>query len=89
MAGAPGIAECAVVGVPDPVMGEKVGLVAVALPGATIDVAAVIAALRGRLADFKIPQFVAIRETPLPRNPGGKVVKNALRKETAWGAPLR
>jgi len=89
LAGAPGIAECAVVGVPDEVMGEKVGLVAVAAPGATIDVPAVIASLRGRIADFKIPQYVAIRETPLPRNPGGKVIKNTLRRETEWGKPLR
>lgn len=89
LAGAPGIAECAVIGVPDPVMGEKVGLVAVPLPGKTIDSAAVVASLRGRLADFKIPQFVTIRESPLPRNPGGKVIKNILRRETEWGKPLR
>jgi acyl-CoA synthetase (AMP-forming)/AMP-acid ligase II len=89
LAGAPGIAECAVVGVPDPVMGEKVGLVAVPVAGATIDVPAVISSLHGRLADFKIPQFVTIRDTPLPRNPGGKVIKNALRTETIWGKPLR
>ena len=89
LAGAPGLAECAVIGVPDPVMGEKVGLVAVPMPGVTLDVAAVIASLEGKLADFKIPQFVTIRETPLPRNPGGKVIKNALRKDAVWGAPLR
>ncbi len=89
LAGAPGVAEAAVIGVPDDVMGEKVGLVVVPVPGTSVDVAAVIASLRGALADFKIPQFVAIRETPLPRNPGGKVLKPLLRKETVWGPPLR
>jgi long-chain acyl-CoA synthetase len=89
LAGAPGIGECAVIGVPCPIMGEKVGLVAVPLPGKTIDAQAVVASLRGRLADFKIPQYVAVRESPLPRNPGGKVIKNTLRRETVWGEPLR
>jgi len=89
LAGAPNVAEAAVIGVPDDVMGEKVGLVVVPVPGTTFDVQAVIASLRGTLADFKIPQFVAIREAPLPRNPGGKVLKARLREETVWGPPLR
>jgi len=89
LAGAPNVAEAAVIGVPDDVMGEKVGLVVVPVPGTTFDVGAVIESLRGVLADFKIPQFVAVRDTPLPRNPGGKVVKPLLRKETVWGPPLR
>jgi acyl-CoA synthetase (AMP-forming)/AMP-acid ligase II len=89
LAGAPGVAECAVIGVPDDVMGEKVGLVIVPAAGAQIDAAAIVAGLRGRIADFKIPQFVATRTTPLPRNPGGKVIKKQLRSETQWGAPLR
>ena len=88
LAGAPHVAEAAVIGVPDEVMGEKVGLVIV--PSDTsIDVTEVIAGLRGKLADFKIPQFVTVREAPLPRNPGGKVLKPILRKETVWGRPLR
>jgi acyl-CoA synthetase (AMP-forming)/AMP-acid ligase II len=89
LAGAPGVAEAAVIGVPDDVMGEKVGLVIVPSAGATVDIPAVIASLKGVIADFKIPQFVTLREAPLPRNPGGKVVKPILRKETTWGKPLR
>jgi acyl-CoA synthetase (AMP-forming)/AMP-acid ligase II len=89
LAGVAGIAECAVIGVPDDVMGEKVGLVIVAAPGATLDTAAVVAGLRGVIADFKIPQFVTLRDAPLPRNPGGKIVKKTLRAETVWGKPLR
>ena len=42
-----------------------------------------------RLADYKVPQFVAIREEPLPRNAAGKVVKDQLRQQVTWGKSLR
>jgi acyl-CoA synthetase (AMP-forming)/AMP-acid ligase II len=89
LAGAPGVGEAAVLGVPDDMMGEKVGAVIVPAQGSDLDVEAVLGHARERLADFKVPQYVALREEPLPRNPGGKVVKATLRDETEWGAPLR
>ncbi len=89
LAGAPGVGEAAVVAVPDEMMGEKVGAVIVALSGDRPDVAAILAHCRSHLADFKVPQYVAVRESPLPRNPGGKVLKAQLRAETSWGEPLR
>ena len=55
----------------------------------TVQVDAVIAHVRGRLADFKGPRYVAVRSKPLPRNPGGKVLKAQLREETDWGDSLR
>ncbi len=88
LAGAPGVLETAVVPVPDDMMGEKVGAVIVPA-GDGFDVDAVIAHVRERIADFKVPQYVALRTDPLPRNPGGKVLKSQLREETEWGAPLR
>ncbi|WP_410872099.1 class I adenylate-forming enzyme family protein [Nocardia sp. A7] len=81
LAGAPGIGESAVVGVPDDMMGEKVGAVVVPVPGTEFDEAAVLGYLRERLADFKVPQYFSVRTEPLPRNPGGKIVKTALRSE--------
>ena len=54
-----------------------------------LDVAAVIAHVQERIADFKVPQYVAVRTEPLARNPGGKVLKKQLREETEWGEPLR
>ncbi|MBC7305047.1 MAG: AMP-binding protein, partial [Nocardia sp.] len=81
LAGAPGIGESAVVGVPDDMMGEKVGAVVVPVPGTEFDEAAVLGYLRTRLADFKVPQYFSVRTEPLPRNPGGKVVKTVLRTE--------
>ena len=89
LAGAPGVGEVAVVAVPDEMMGEKVGAVIVPGTGAQVDVDAVIAYSRARLADFKVPQYVAVREDPLPRNPSGKVLKARLRNETDWGNPRR
>jgi acyl-CoA synthetase (AMP-forming)/AMP-acid ligase II len=86
LAGAPGVYEAAVVGVPDEVMGEKVGAVIVPQPGAPFDVPAVVEYLKTRIADFKIPQYVAVAAAPLPRNPGGKLLKRRLREETDWTA---
>jgi acyl-CoA synthetase (AMP-forming)/AMP-acid ligase II len=89
LAGAPGVGEAAVVAVPDEMMGEKVGAVIVPAGGAEADVDAIIAHCRENLADFKVPQYVALRSEPLPRNPGGKLLKAQIRDETSWGEPLR
>jgi acyl-coenzyme A synthetase/AMP-(fatty) acid ligase len=82
----PAVFEAAVIGVPDEMMGEKVGAVIVSQPGQKPDPADIQAFVRERIADFKVPQYIALRETPLPRNPSGKILKPVLRKETTWGA---
>jgi acyl-CoA synthetase (AMP-forming)/AMP-acid ligase II len=84
LAAAPGVFEVAVLGVPDSMMGEKVGAVLVPVPGGALDVPTVLEFARSRLADFKVPQFVDVRADPLPRNPGGKVLKPVLRDEVSW-----
>ena len=89
LAAFPAVFEVAVMGVPDTMMGEKVGAVIVPKPGQTIVPAELLAFARERLADFKIPQYVAIRTEVLPRNPGGKILKKQLRTETDWGAQLK
>jgi acyl-CoA synthetase (AMP-forming)/AMP-acid ligase II len=76
-------------GVPDEVMGEKVGTVIVPMPGVTLDVPAVLGYLGEHIADFKVPQYVAVSPAPLPRNPGGKLLKRKLREETDWAAAAR
>ncbi len=70
-------------------MGEKVGAVIVPVLAGELDVAAVIAHCRMHLADFKVPQYLALRAEALPRNPAGKLLKTQLRDETEWGAALR
>jgi len=84
LAAHPAVGEVAVVGVPDSMMGEKVGAVVVPLPGRELDPQELLAFARERLADFKVPQYVSVRADPLPRNPGGKVLKPPLREETEW-----
>jgi acyl-CoA synthetase (AMP-forming)/AMP-acid ligase II len=73
-----GVAEAAVIGVPDQRLGE-VG-VALVVPCAELDADTVIAFCRERLANYKIPRRVEFRDS-LPRNPSGKVLKTSLREE--------
>ncbi|MEV5850564.1 AMP-binding protein [Streptomyces sp. NPDC051985] len=84
----PGVLEAAVVGIPDEVMGEKVGAVIVPADD-DFDVASVISQVAERIADYKVPQFVSVRREPLPRNAGGKLLKRQLREGVDWGRPLR
>ncbi len=76
----PGVAESAVVGVPHPDFGEAVVAVVIAKPGVTLDAQALIAAMKNRIAAFKVPKRVFI-EPELPRNQMGKVQKNLLREQ--------
>lgn len=75
-----GVAESAVIGLPHPDFGEGVVAVLVAKPGAAVDGEVIIAALKSRIANFKIPKKVFI-VTELPRNAMGKVLKNQLREQ--------
>ena len=78
----PSVADVALVGVPDAVLGEEAVAVVVPRPG-TVPGAAAASALRehvaGRLAAFKVPRYVVFRAEPLPRTPTGKVLKRDLR----------
>ncbi len=76
----PGVAESAVVGVPHPDFGEAVVAVVVPRPGAAPEPAALLAALKGRIAGFKVPKQVFVL-AELPRNAMGKVQKNLLRQQ--------
>jgi malonyl-CoA/methylmalonyl-CoA synthetase len=76
----PGVAESAVVGVPDADFGEVGVAVVVPSPGATVDREQVLIELKRILANFKVPKRCVIVQE-LPRNAMGKVQKNVLRAE--------
>jgi malonyl-CoA/methylmalonyl-CoA synthetase len=76
----PGVVESAVVGVPHPDFGEAVTAVVVKQKGAALDEAAVVAHVKGQLANFKVPKRVVFVDD-LPRNAMGKVQKNILRDQ--------
>jgi malonyl-CoA/methylmalonyl-CoA synthetase len=76
----PGVAESAVVGLPHPDFGEGVIAMVVPKAGAALDGAAIVAELKGRIANFKVPKQVFVVDE-LPRNTMGKVQKNLLRQQ--------
>ncbi len=80
-----GVAESAVVGVPDDDWGEAVVAVVVAVPGEVVDAEGLRAEARRHLAAYKVPKRVLVVEE-LPRNSMGKVEKAALRATLAGTA---
>jgi malonyl-CoA/methylmalonyl-CoA synthetase len=75
----PDIKECAVVGVTDPVWGEKVCAALLLEAGKAIDIETLRAWGKERLAPYKVPKEVAVLEK-LPRNAMGKIIKPDVKK---------
>ena len=80
-----GVAESAVIGVPDARLGEVGKAFIVTRTGHELAAADVLAHCRERLANFKVPRYVEFL-LELPRNPAGKPLKRLLREESAGRA---
>jgi fatty-acyl-CoA synthase len=76
----PGVAECAVIGVPDERWGEAGRAFVVPAQGAALVPRELLAALGGRLAKYKIPTSVVLVDQ-LPRTASGKLLKHLLRAQ--------
>ncbi|MER6173362.1 class I adenylate-forming enzyme family protein [Streptosporangium sp. NPDC001681] len=75
----PAVDDAAVIGIPHDELGEEVGAVVRLSSPATAE--ELRAFLRERIAPFKVPVRFWVRDTELPRNPGGKILKTHLRRE--------
>lgn len=76
----PEIVEAAVVGRPDPVLGERVHAFVRPVDASALDEATVRSFCAERLSDYKVPESVTLTADPLPRNANGKLQKPALRR---------
>ncbi len=83
----PGVQDCAVFGIPDDDLGEKLAAYVQPIDDASIGDDDVKAYLRQRLANYKVPGLVKLVDT-LPREDSGKIMKRKLR-EPYWAAAGR
>ena len=74
----PGVALCAVVGVPDERLGEEIKAFVVPRPSTSVTEAELVAWAREQLAAYKYPRHVEFRDA-LPTNATGKILKRELR----------
>ncbi|SHE27216.1 long-chain acyl-CoA synthetase [Ferrithrix thermotolerans DSM 19514] len=77
----PGVADVAVVGLPDQVLGEEVCAVIQPKPNFSLTQSEIQEHVAKRLARFKVPKYVYFTDKDLPRNAAGKVLKRELRDE--------
>ncbi len=74
----PKVREAAAIGIPDPLLGERVCAAIVLEPGETLSFAELTLFLKDKIATYKLPEFLEVLEA-LPRTPTGEAQKGPLR----------
>jgi long-chain acyl-CoA synthetase len=77
----PAVVESAIVGKPDPILGERVHAFVCVKPDATVETEVLRRFCIERLADYKVPESYTLTTTPLPRNANGKLLKREMRQQ--------
>jgi long-chain acyl-CoA synthetase len=77
----PDVIEAAVVGLPDPDLGEQVAAAVVLRQGATLSAAALLAHAETHLGRYEVPGLWWTHPGPLPTNPSGKILRRVIRDE--------
>jgi acyl-CoA ligase (AMP-forming) (exosortase A-associated) len=75
------VGEAAAIGIPHPVLGQAIVLIATPRAGASLDTEVLMAACKQQLPGFMLPSRIDLREGSLPRNPNGKIDRKALAQE--------
>ncbi|MBI1905120.1 MAG: acyl-CoA ligase (AMP-forming), exosortase A system-associated [Rhodocyclales bacterium] len=78
----PSVGECIAFGTPHPVTGQEICVIASPVPGHALDSSSLIAACRKHMPAYMVPARIEIMPQPLPRNPNGKIDRQALVR--AW-----
>jgi long-chain acyl-CoA synthetase len=76
----PAVSQCAVIGIPSEQWGETVHAFVIPKAGANVNAAEIVAFCKERIAGYKCPRSVDVREEPFPLSGAGKVLKRELRR---------
>ena len=75
------VGECVAFGLPHPNLGHEICVIVTPRYGETLDTAALLVECRQHMPAYMVPARIELRDSPLPRNPNGKIDRKALSTE--------